>query len=196
MKRWFFALSAAGLSVLTATAALALWIVLPPAGTVHVPPTTAAAQPVLDGLVIHDALVPFSIKAPTGATLCEGNLQDRVVRSAKSGLYDFYYRIRDTKGSGAIGRFYTSSFAGLPLRVAYRTDGLGAIAPTVAKRTAAPGALIGFAFGDPVFACSNPAGSRFILIATNTKAFRPGGITRIFTTSGAQAVLTTVEPQP
>lgn len=78
--------------------------------------------------------------------LIPGQLQDRVVRSSRTGLLDFYYRIRNTTGTGAIGQLYTGRFTVVPLNVAYRTDGLGTVAPQLATRTAAPGALITFVF--------------------------------------------------
>ena len=166
---------------------------LPPGGGVATPPTTAATEPVLDGVVIHDALVPFKITSTTGAVVCEGNLQDRVVKSNKTGLLDFYYVIRDTKGTGAIGRLATRSFAGQPMRVAYRTDGLGTVPPGKANRSAAPGEIVTFAFEHPVN-CAKSEWSRFILIETTVKAFQQGGETELVATAGGATVVKTVQP--
>jgi hypothetical protein len=151
-------------------------------------------EPDLNGIVLHDALLPFTIKAPTGAVLCSGQLQDRVVRSTKTGLLDFYYRIRNTRGTGAVAAFSTASFAALPLRIAYRTDGLGSIPPRAASRSAAPGALLTFRFLDPALSCAQRQESRFTLIKTTARVFRPGGMTRIYATTGASASLPTLMP--
>jgi hypothetical protein len=187
-----------GLTIFTATAAFALSAFLPPGASIPVPPTTAATEPDLGGVVLRDTLLPFTIKAPTGATLCAGQLQDRVVRSNKTGLLHFYYRIRDTKGPGMLARMSTSSFPVPALRVAYRTDGLGTVAPRMAARSAVPGTLVTFGFVTsptvPPFSCAQHEESRFILIKTTTKTFHPGGITRIYTTTGANAVVPTVMP--
>jgi hypothetical protein len=187
------ALSAA-IILSSATAALATSASLPPATSLPVPATTAATEPDLAGLVIYDKLVPFTIAAPTGAVLCSGRLQDRVVRSRKTGLYDFYYAIRSTNGPGAIRRMTTSAFTGLKLRVAYRTDGLGTVPPIVAARNAAPGALVAFGFAETPISCAKHQESRFILIKTATKAFHTGGATQILTPSGAAVSVPTVKP--
>ena len=101
--------------------------------------------------MLQDTLVPFTIKAPDGAVVCEGKLQHRVVRSTKTGLLHFYYAIRETAGPGAVGRIATASFSGLK---AYRTDGLGTVPPRVAARDAAPGPLVTFELTDPPVSCA------------------------------------------
>src|SRR5712692_6844483 len=121
--------TAGSLALLGAGAAMAVSVLLPPGGSLITPSTTAATEPTLSGVVIHDALVPFKIATPDGHVLCSGNLQDRVVKSNKTQRLDFYYRIRDTQGTGAVGRISTVGFGGLDLRVAYRTDGLGTVPP-------------------------------------------------------------------
>lgn len=183
-----------GLMLAGATAAFAVSVLLPPGGSLPVPPTTAATEPDLAGVVLHDALVPFAIKAPTGAVLCAGQLQDRVVRSSKTGQLHFYYRIRGTQGTGALGRIITTSFGGLALRVAYRTDGLGTVPPHIAARSVAPGAQVVFAFTDPPLSCAQHQESRFILVKTTTNAFHAGGATRIIATTGAATLVPTVKP--
>jgi hypothetical protein len=187
-------LAGAGLLVLASTAALAVSAALAPGASLTVPATTAATEPTLDGVVVHDALVPFTIKATNGEALCSGQLQDRVVRSTKTGQYDFYYAIRETNGTGAVGRIVTESFASQPLRVAYRTDGLGTIPPHLAARNAAPGAAVEFQFTDPPVSCARHDESRFMLIRTEVKTFTPNGKTEIFSTAGPSASVPTVMP--
>jgi hypothetical protein len=194
LSRGKVCLAGAALLLAGTTAALAISVLLPPGATLTVPATTAATEPTLDGVVIHDELVPFSITTASGTVLCAGQLQDRVVQSAKTGLYDFYYAIRDTKGTGAIARIVTESFAKLPLRVAYRTDGLGTVPPRIAARSAAPGAAIEFKFTDPPVLCERHEESRFMLIRTNMKIFKTGGKTEIVSTTGAAVAVPTVMP--
>jgi hypothetical protein len=190
-KAW---LAGSALILLGSTAALALSVVLAPGASLTVPATTAATEPTLDGTVIHDELVPFTIKGANGAVLCSGQLQDRVVQSAKTGLYDFYYAIRMTQGTGEINRMLTSSFSAQPLRVAYRTDGLGTVQPRTAARNAAPGAAIEFLLTDPPVSCARHEESRFMLLRTGVKVFNPGGKTEIFATTGNSASVLTVMP--
>jgi len=115
------------------------------------------------------------------------------VRSNTTGSLDFYYRILATTGSGAIGRTSTASFAVAPLRVAYRSDGLGTVVPQLAKRSPVPGALITFVF-DPALSCARHQESRFILIRTPAKKFVAGGSTRVIATTGVLVSLPTVQP--
>jgi hypothetical protein len=183
-----------GLALLGAGAAMALSVLLGPGASLAVPSTTAATEPDLAGSVIHDALVPFTIKAPAGGALCRGHLQDRVVRSTKTHRLDFYYRIRDTLGTGAVVGFQTARFGGLALRVAYRTDGLGTVPPRVASRSTGAGALVTFRLTDPPVSCAKRQESRFILIKTPATTFKAGGATRIFATTGASVTVPTVMP--
>jgi len=176
------------------TAASAISVLLPPGANLPVPSTTAATEPTMDGFVIHDSLVPFSIKTASGAVLCQGELQDRVVQSDKTGQLDFYYAIRNTKGTGAINRLFAGSFSGQPLRVAYRTDGLGTVQPITAVRSAAPGAEVEFTLLDPPVSCAKHQESRFMLIRTDVKTFQAGGKARIVATTGAIATVPIVMP--
>lgn len=185
--------AAAVLMTSIAATALAVSILLPPGGSLGVPATTAATEPSLAGPEIHDAVLPFTIRSATGAVVCAGQLQNRVVRSSSTGLLDFYYRIRATVGPGAISRTATARFSGIPLRVAYRADGLGTVAPQAATRSPAPGALITFEF-DPALSCAKHQESRFMLIRTPAKSFVTGGSTGVIATTGAHASLATVQP--
>lgn len=180
-----------GLLLLGGGAAMAQSVLLPPGGTLVVPPTTAATEPALAGVVLHDPLVPFTIMDSNGAVLCAGNLQDRVVRSTMTHRLDFYYRIRDTQGLGTVAHIATSGFDGVPLRVAYRTDGLGFVPPRLASRNPAP--VVTFEFNPPLF-CAIHEESRFILIRTPAKAYHAGGLTRLVASTGAGVSVHTVRP--
>jgi len=201
LRRWNFlpartalALAIGGGLLAFGSAALAVSALLAPGATIVVPATTAATEPTLAGVVELDNLVPFVIKSPAGALICEGKLQDRVVRSTSTNRLDFYYAIRDTNGPGAVARILTGDFSGLPLRAGYRTDGLGTVPPRTAKRSAAPGAGVLFTFTDPPVFCANHQESRFILIRTPVTAFHSGGSTQIVATTGASIVVPTAKP--
>jgi hypothetical protein len=177
-----------------ASEAMAISVVLPSGTSRSVPSTTAAAEPDLAGGVIHDTLVPFTIRTLGGQVVCTGNLQNRVVMSAKTGLLHFYYRIRDTRGPGAVVRIGTSDFREFTLGIAYRIDGLGTVPPRVATRSPAPGASVTFTLNDPAVSCARRQESRFIPIKTPVTTFRPGGVTRIIATNGTSASVPTVMP--
>jgi hypothetical protein len=167
---------------------------LRPDTKVSVPALTDAGYPNLGGDVLYDQLVPFTLKGREGPEQCTGNLQERVVRSTNTGKLDFYYRVRDTAGVGAVAKIDTSSFAGLPLSVGYRTDGLGTVSPQVATRSGAPGALITFEFGSQPVSCATHQESRFILISTGVTNFVPGGKADIFSTTGVEFSMPAVMP--
>jgi hypothetical protein len=183
--------------VWTSSAAYAAPLLIP-GGAVGLPGSTAAAHPELAGLVVHDQLIPFQIKDANGRLLCQGRLQDRVVRSNRGNFLHFYYRIRDMAASvplpGAISRVETISFAGAgALHVDFRPDGLGVVAPRIARRSAAPGPLVEFDFRDPPLRCGGPD-SRFFFIETGAKAFNPAGKTRLVLSTGQSVTLDTVRP--
>ncbi len=180
-----------GLLLFGGGAAMAISVFLPPGGSLVVPPTTAATEPTLAGVVLHDPLVPFTIKDAMGAVLCAGQLQDRAVRSTITHRLDFYYRIRDTQGPGAIAQIATSGFDGLSLRVAYRTDGLGNVPPRLGNRNPTP--VVTFEFTPPL-SCAIHEESLFILIRTPVTAYHAGGVTRLVATTGAGALVHTVRP--
>lgn len=169
-------------------------VVLPAGASVPLPSATAAIEPDLGGVVLHDELIPFDITNASGQPLCRGQLQNRVVRSTKTGLLHFYYRIRGTVPNlpGRLGTVATQRFFET-LNVAYRLDGLGTVNPTGASRSPA-GDLVTFEFKDPVLGCG--AESRFFFIKTTAKKFAPGGETRLVLGTGEVAILKTVRPLP
>ena len=164
-----------------------------PGTSIPVPALTDAGYPNLGGVVQYDQLVPFTLQDSNGVQ-CTGNLQERVVLSNNTGDLDFYYRVRDTSGSGSVARISTSSFAGLSLGVGYRTDGLGTVSPTTADRSAAPGALITFDFTSHPVSCAAHEESQFILISTTVTNFVSGGQADIFSTTGIDFSMPAVMP--
>lgn len=186
---------AAALVLSIAAAALAVSVSLPPGGSIAVPATTVAREPDLNGTVIHEAMLPFTIKK-NEVVLCRGQLQNLVIRSTKTQGLDFYYRIVLTSGSGAINRIATTRFSGAGTRVAYRADSTGGgVPPRHSTRSGASGSLITFDLTDPTVSCAQHQESRLILIRTPVKGSpRPGGNTRLVTTAGASVSVPTFMP--
>jgi hypothetical protein len=165
--------------------------VLVSGATIPLPSSTAATEPDLAGVVLHDSLIPFVIRDSLRRVLCRGRLQDRVVRSNQTGLLHFYYRIRGDRRRqrGRIRSAITLTFGLDTLSVGYRLDGLGAVNPTSATRLAD---TVQFDFKDPL-SCS--AESRFFFIKTNFKNFGAGQ-TALVLSSGQSVTLNTVAPVP
>ena len=161
--------------------------------SVPVPALTDAGDPNLGGVVQYDQLVPFTLQDANGLQ-CTGNLQERVVLSNNTGDLDFYYRVRDTSGTGYVSNLSTSSFAGIPVSVGYRTDGLGTVSPTTADRDAAPGDLITFDFSSHPISCAAGEESQFILISTSVTGYVTGGQANIFSSTGSDFSMPAVMP--
>ncbi len=160
--------------------------------TIALPSSTAATEPDLAGVVLHDSLIPFVIRDSLKRVVCRGRLQDRVVRSNQTGLLHFYYRIRGEhrRQRGRISSAITLSFGLDTLSVAYRLDGLGTVNPTSASRRAD---TLQFDFKRRLLSCS--AESRFFFIKTNAKNFGFGQ-TALVLSSGQSVTLNTVAPAP
>ena len=161
--------------------------------SIPVPALTDAGDPNLGGVVQYDQLVPFTLQDSNGVQ-CTGNLQERVVLSNNTGDLDFYYRVRDTSGTGYVSNLSTRSFAGLSVGVGYRTDGLGTVAPTTADRDAAPGDLMTFDFSSHPISCAAGEESQFILISTTVTSFVSSGQADIFSSTGIDFSMPAVMP--
>lgn len=186
----------AGTGALALVCALALLalpavasVALPPGARVRLLGTTAAAEPDLAGVVLHDRLIPFVIRNAAGAPVFAGRLQDRVVRSSATGHLHFYYRIRDTQPNlpGHLVVAGVQPTAWGSLAVDWRQDGLGAAAPVEARRAAGAADKISFHFAAPVI--PGPIESRFFFIKTDATAFAPGGTTVVLLVSTGETVL-------
>lgn len=170
---------------------------LPPGATVAVPGTTSGTEIDLAGGVVIDRLIPFKIVTSAGVLLFRGNLQNRIVRSASSGEFHFYYRIRDTQAGlpGKVLAVTTQSFNHPPMiSTSYRVDGLGMVAPRFASRSA-NGAQIIFRFPTQGPAMLDAGeSSKFFVIKTDAKHYNNSGYTRITLHSGQSVLLRTVQP--
>lgn len=125
----FLAATCAALSLLLAGGSASA--VPAPSGTyTTLPGTTSAAEPYLDGTVVEDELLSFSLFAAQGSTdLITGTVQQRVVRETGTGYLDFYWRIYDLVG-GSLGEFRIGGFNSSVFDANFRTDGLGDVGPS------------------------------------------------------------------
>jgi hypothetical protein len=159
---------------------------------VALPGTTAAAEPDLAGTVLHDKLLPFTIGTPTQF---KGVLQDRVVRSTKTGTLHFYKFIRQTESGpkGSVTEVAVESFnKAKKLEADWRSDGLGTIAPVTAQRSPGVGSRVTFAFKPQTLVAGRE--SRFFFVKTSEKDFKINGKTTIRLASGASVTLETAAP--
>ena len=175
-------------------------IFLPPGtGPTPLPGATAAAEPDLAGVVLHDVLLPFHINNAGGALLFDGQLQNRVVKSTRTGRLHFYYAIRNTRPglNGIVRALYTKSFAATPQAFAdFRPDGLGTVKPVSAARNAGGGETIQFAFVPSATRLVGGLESRFFFVKTSAFNFVGGGLTYIQLTTGESVAVNTVVPTP
>lgn len=94
---------------------------------------STAQAPALDGTVLSDRSVPFTLGS--GNNKITGKIQERVAKEKGMSTLDFYYRIfSDASSHGDITGFSVDDFSGFSVAPAYRTDGLGSIASTSATR--------------------------------------------------------------
>jgi hypothetical protein len=109
--------------------------------------TTVAARPELAGVVLEDMISTFSISG-AGETFT-GEIQNRVVRSV-DGTLDFYWRIMPLSGTGDISAFRVDGFGGYTLDADFRIDGLGTVAPDVARYFGSVDGAVNFLFSNEV----------------------------------------------
>lgn len=152
--------------------AFAVTATLRPNADIALRETNLGEEGSLGGSVIEDALVAFTVR-DAGGRSCRGRLQVRVVRSTATGELDFYYRIRDTSGSGTLAGITARDFSHRSLRVGYRSDSVGSVAPTRAYRYPAPGPAV--VIGGLRLRCSRHEESHFIVIRTDATSFESGG---------------------
>ena len=165
--RLSYILAGASISFLFGSSAHA--IALAPGGfSTPLPGSSVALEPQLAGPIVEDV-----VRTVEGTFTSSGNpfkveIEDRVVHSV-DGTYDFYYRITlITKPDVYPLVVSRDGFSGFTTNVGWRTDGLGAVEPADAFRTA-DGDVVSFSwgFGDV------PQGSqtRFFYVDTDATAY-------------------------
>lgn len=188
------ALSAMALSSVSSAS-----VAIPPgSGPTNLVGATAAAESDLAGTVLYDKLIPFKIMGARGVLLFAGNLQNRVVKSSRTGNLHFYYRIRDTKSglNGVVEDLRTQGYQNVnPLLADWRPDGLGTIHPDTVERSPGAGALVNFNFIPRAgMILVGGLDTKFFYLKTSYKKFAPGGHTQIRLKSGESVMLPTVMP--
>ena len=138
---------------------------------------SVAQRPQLAGTILYDVIKPVTMGGTPSDTTW--NMQFRVVRSTKTGLLDFYWRVVSPISLPAGVRFFASGFNlyfNKPLTITYadyRTDGLGSNPPSRIQMGAGiwMNKLINFQFLSNDFR----PGSRFIFASTQATNFTPNG---------------------
>jgi hypothetical protein len=140
-----FACALSALLVATATPAAAVTLLV---GDTPLPGTTVADRPELAGPVIADRLVGYSLEVD--GQILSGQVQQSVVRSASDGTLDFTWRIRpDGEGTLPVIALRLAGFGDFITDGDWRSDGLGAVAPAIARKFDTPG-FVNFIFDQPV----------------------------------------------
>ena len=195
-----WALIALATLVLSGGPPAALAVSLPPGSIADLSGTTVADRPELAGVVLEDALIPFTITDASDNLIYQGTIQNRVVMSDTLGTLIFEFRIRDTDGTLAgslIGVSRTGFRSGTTLfstDVDFSLDGLGTIGPPGASRNGG-GNQIDFAFAsNPVMA---GAESQFVGALTDALNYDAVGTLTLYTSDGSDSgPLTVFAPVP
>jgi hypothetical protein len=142
--------------------------------------TTAADQPALDGTVVHDQTVPFTVTGNAGQTLFKGTIQDQVVRESGTGHLDFIQVIRSdaSQAKSAVFDFLRrSGFETFSTSLGFRTDagGQSNLSPERAYRSN-DGSTVQVSFNDKI----TPGGvTRTSFVRTDATAFDLTGQTEL-----------------
>lgn len=165
--------------------------------------TTVAAVPTLRGKVLKDRLVEFEIRDRSNNLVFKGKLQDRVVKSTKTGKLCFYHFIRETQSGlpGSIASVRRTNFAGFTTDLEFSLDGLGNIGPTGANRNTG-GDMVNFIFTPgkaehpewldrPIHSGEE---SRLFYVDTDATAYELNGTTTIYGVDGSKTVISTFSP--
>lgn len=157
--------------------------------------------PEIRGAVVNETLHDFSIYGDVqgidSATLYEGTLMTRVVRSHETGLLTFNYMLMDPDGSlnGSISHIEISGFSDYQTRVEFRNDagGPGDEGPTTASRDES-GDIIDFDFGGNLDTSEE---SNFFFAMLDTTEYAQGeGTATIYLTSGESVSFSIVGAVP
>lgn len=183
------ALVAAALLALAAAYEAQAVPVTPGAAPVAQPGTTLAANGALAGIVLQDALTPWSsaVDPIYGFAGAQGQLQSRVVRETGTGTLDFYWRItvdgvsypNDVPDALTISGLALPAFqTGSAFDADYRIDGVGDTVPIDASATST---ALTWDFQPSSF---GPNGSSyFLLLHSNATTYDAGAVASFGVTS-------------
>jgi len=185
MKTYLIAAAAAAAMALSATQAGAGILA---AGNNSLGGTTSALEPQLAGTVVQD--IDTAVSFAAGGGTFNANVQSRVVL-ADDGTYDFSWRIHDTSFDGvtvapaALGAFRLGAFGEsiVGLNGNYRTDGVGAVGPDIARVfTGALDGYVNFIFNQGLAAGTD---SYFMFLDTSATHYAK---TAIFDLTSAESI--------
>ena len=143
-----------------------------PIGDTAITGTTVALRPELAGLIIEDVLTPYEFVGSGGQFLA-GEVQNRVVQSSVDGTLDFYWRIlADDSSTGEITAFRVGGFDAFALDGDWRIDGLGTVAPDIARNFG--GGFVNFLFPEGGGVGPDES-SRFFFLDTEATAYAATG---------------------
>lgn len=149
-----------------------LWSVPLAVGDNVISGTTSAARPELAGVVVEDVLTPY--KFERSGKILKGEIQNRVVRSDVDGSLDFYWRIRpDPSSTGEITAFRVGGFGSFSLDGDWRIDGLGSVAPEIARNFGT--GSVNFLFPDSGVGPAEDDSSRFFFLDTKATHYTQSG---------------------
>lgn len=132
--------------------------------------------------------VPFGVQDAGGNLVFQGTLTSFAIRSNELGTLRFQYRLVNTQavGSRRVVRVDLAGYQGFQTNVNYSTDGLGAVGPNTAARTA-NGSQVAFVFSNPTL----PAGtdSRSFWLHTEATAYDANVLAQITLNTGETVVI-------
>jgi hypothetical protein len=143
-----------------------------PIGDTAITGTSVALRPELAGPIIEDVLTPYEFVG-SGGQFLTGEVQNRVVRSV-DGTLDFYWRIlADDSSTGEITAFRVGGFDAFALDGDWRIDGLGTVAPDIARNFG--GGFVNFLFPEGGGVGPDES-SRFFFLDTEATAYAATGL--------------------
>ena len=162
--------------------------------TTAVSGTTVAARPELAGVVLNDNLIPFEIRNATGQIIFAGKVQNRVVKSSKTGTLSFEFFIRNTTPGlpGRVTEVRRDGFGGWKTNIHYRLDGMGTIGPDSVNYTP-NGTTVGFSFGKKPITAGATSYSCFVFTDA-TKFDAKAGSMVITADDGSEVTLQVAAP--
>jgi len=160
---------------------------------------TAFDAPRLAGQSVHDQDTPFSFTG--GGGVVSGSIHQFVVRSDLDHTLDFYWRVTLDAGSAiGLATLRIDGFtlpSGSPLWADDRTDSLGEVGSTSAKRSPGVGSDIDFEFNT----IAPGQSSLFLLLDTEATARASSGTVSLLALDGSQSLgvptmVPTAVPEP
>jgi len=151
-----------------------------PGGSVRVGASVSGLGADLEGTVLRDESIPFTVRTAAGKSIFEGTLQDRVIRLDGGDTLVFAQTVRADRGFDRpviLDFLRRTGFAGREADAAFTLAGAGAGAASPEKVfRSADGDLLHFKFDDKLFPGE---ATRLSFVRTGATAFDLGGDTQV-----------------